>query len=61
MSNIFDLFKKIEKPVDNTPVSFIIAGLTKNLWISLGVGLVLLLGVLFFVKKLAENSRKKEV
>ena len=27
MSNIFDLFKKIEKPVDNTPVSFIIAGL----------------------------------
>lgn len=27
MSNIFDLFKKIEKPIDNTPVSFIIAGL----------------------------------
>ena len=27
MSNIFDLFKKIEKPVDLTPVSFIIAGL----------------------------------
>ena len=27
MSNIFDLFKKIEKPVDTTPVSFIIAGL----------------------------------
>lgn len=27
MSNIFDLFKKIEKPLDNTPVSFIIAGL----------------------------------
>ena len=27
MSNIFDLFKKIEKQVDTTPVSFIIAGL----------------------------------
>ena len=27
MSNIFDLFKKIEKTVDTTPVSFIIAGL----------------------------------
>ena len=27
MSNIFDLFKKIEKQADTTPVSFIIAGL----------------------------------
>lgn len=27
MSNIFDLFKKIEKKADTTPVSFIIAGL----------------------------------
>ena len=27
MSNIFDLFKKIEKPKDASPVSFIIAGL----------------------------------
>ena len=27
MSNIFDLFKKIEKQTDTTPVSFIIAGL----------------------------------
>ena len=27
MSNIFDLFKKIEKKTDTTPVSFIIAGL----------------------------------
>jgi PTH1 family peptidyl-tRNA hydrolase len=27
MSNIFDLFKKIEKTADTTPVSFIIAGL----------------------------------
>ena len=27
MSNIFDLFKKIEKTADQTPVSFIIAGL----------------------------------
>lgn len=27
MSNIFDLFKKIEKPTDTTPVSVIIAGL----------------------------------
>ena len=27
MNNIFDLFKKIEKPNDMTPVSFIIAGL----------------------------------
>ena len=27
MSNIFDLFKRIERPVDTTPVSFIIAGL----------------------------------
>lgn len=27
MANIFDLFKKIEKPSDPTPVSFIIAGL----------------------------------
>ena len=27
MSNIFDLFKKIEKKTDSTPVSFIIAGL----------------------------------
>ncbi len=27
MSNIFDLFKKIEKKADQTPVSFIIAGL----------------------------------
>lgn len=27
MSNIFDLFKKIEKETDTTPVSFIIAGL----------------------------------
>ena len=27
MSNIFDLFKKIEKTADRTPVSFIIAGL----------------------------------
>ncbi|MBQ7390322.1 MAG: aminoacyl-tRNA hydrolase [Clostridia bacterium] len=27
MSNIFDLFKKIEKKADSTPVSFIIAGL----------------------------------
>ena len=27
MSNIFDLFKKIEKRTDTTPVSFIIAGL----------------------------------
>ena len=27
MSNIFDLFKKIETKADTTPVSFIIAGL----------------------------------
>ena len=27
MSNIFDLFKKIEKQADTTPVSYIIAGL----------------------------------
>ena len=27
MSNIFDLFKKIEKKADTTPVSFIVAGL----------------------------------
>ncbi len=27
MSNIFDLFKKIEKQADTTPISFIIAGL----------------------------------
>ncbi len=27
MANIFDLFKKIEKPTDPTPISFIIAGL----------------------------------
>ena len=32
-------------------ISFILAGLTKNVWISLGVGLVVLLGVLVVIKK----------
>ena len=42
-------------------ISFIVAGLTKNLWMSLGGGLALLFLVLFFIKKQAENRKNKEV
>lgn len=42
-------------------ISFIIAGFTKNLWISLVVGLLILLVVLYLLKKQAENVRDKEV
>ena len=42
-------------------ISFIIAGITQNLWISLAVGFVILFVVLGFMKKYAERIRNKEV
>ena len=42
-------------------ISFIIAGITQNLWLSLAVGFVVLFVVLGFVKKYAERVKNKEV
>ena len=40
-----------------TVISFIIAGLTQNLWMSLGGGLVIMALVLIFIRKKAENIK----
>ena len=39
-------------------VTYVIAGFTQNPWISLPIGILLLLGVLFIIKKMGSKPAK---